>query len=77
MITTITSKGQVTLPIEARRRLGLETGTRLEVLVTDDNHIEMVPLTHSLASLKGMAPKPKKRVSLKDMEAAIAEGATK
>jgi AbrB family looped-hinge helix DNA binding protein len=32
---TVSSKGQVTLPIEMRRRLGIETGSKLEILLGD------------------------------------------
>jgi antitoxin PrlF len=33
--STLTSKGQITLPVEVRRRLGLKTGDRIE-FVEDD-----------------------------------------
>jgi antitoxin PrlF len=75
MMTTMTSKGQVTLPVEARRRLGLEPGTRLEVVVTDDDRLELFPVGESVMSLKGMVPKPQKRLSLEDMERAVRDGA--
>jgi len=37
---TITSKGQVTIPQEIRRRLGIRAGSRVEILVVED-HVEM------------------------------------
>jgi len=74
MIMTITSKGQVTLPVEARRRLGLKPGTKLAVVVTDDDRLEAIPVVESISSLKGMVPKPKRKLSLADMDAAVAEG---
>lgn len=76
MVTTITSKGQVTLPAAARRQLGLKPGAKLEVLVTEDGRLEMIPLSESVQALKGMVPKPVKPLSLEDMARAIAEGAT-
>ena len=33
---TVTSKGQITIPIEVRRRLGLEQGDRVVFEITDD-----------------------------------------
>ena len=30
---TVTSKGQVTLPIEMRRRLGIERGSKIEIVL--------------------------------------------
>ena len=44
MIATVTAKGQVTLPVEARRKLGIEAGTKLEILITDDGRLEVIPL---------------------------------
>ena len=75
MIATVTAKGQVTLPVEARRRLGITPGTRLEFLITDDGRLEVIPRTGSVRSLKGMLPAPERPLSLEDMERAIAEGA--
>lgn len=75
MIATITSKGQVTLPAEARRRLNLVTGMKLQFIVINDEKLEVIPVTETVSSLCGMVPKPKARLSLADMEKAIAEGA--
>ena len=38
--TTVTSKGQVTIPKEVRQRLGIRKGTKVEFSVVED-HIEM------------------------------------
>jgi AbrB family looped-hinge helix DNA binding protein len=75
MIATVTSKGQVTLPAEARRRLKIGPGSRLEFIVIDEERLEIIPLAETLASLKGMVPKPKKALPLSDMEKAIVKGA--
>jgi antitoxin PrlF len=37
--STISSKGQVTVPKEIRKRLGLETGDRVEFVVEDDRTV--------------------------------------
>ncbi len=74
MIATVTSKGQVTLPAEARKRLRLGPGSKLEFIVLDDERLEAIPVVETLASLKGMVPRPKKTLSLKDMEEAVARG---
>ena len=34
--STISSKGQITVPLEIRRRLGLKEGDRVEFVVQDD-----------------------------------------
>ena len=38
-VTSVTSKGQVTIPKEVRQRLGIRQGTRLEFLLVGD-HLE-------------------------------------
>ncbi len=40
--STISSKGQVTVPIEVRRRLGLQSGDRVE-FVFEDGHTVLRP----------------------------------
>lgn len=76
MIATVTAKGQVTLPAEARRRLGITAGTKLEFLVTDDGRLEVIPRIGSVTSLKGMLPPPERILSFEEIERAIATGAT-
>ena len=39
-ITSVTSKGQVTIPKELRQRLGIRQGSRIEFLLVGD-HVEM------------------------------------
>jgi len=77
MTATVTAKGQVTLPVEVRRRLGLKPGSKLEFLVIDDERLEAIPLSETVSSLKGMVPKPKKPLSLAGMDRAIARGASR
>lgn len=38
--TTVTSKGQVTIPLEVRRKLGIRKGCKVEFTVVGD-HVEM------------------------------------
>ena len=76
MIATVSSKGQVTLPAEARRRLKIKPGSKLEFIIIDQEKIEVIPVMETVTSLKGMVPKPKKPLSLADMEKAIARGAS-
>jgi AbrB family looped-hinge helix DNA binding protein len=72
---TVTSKGQVTLPVEARRRLGIRAGTRLEFIVKDDDRLEVVRVGGSVRDLKGLLPRPPRKLSLDELEQAIARGA--
>jgi antitoxin PrlF len=74
MIAIVTAKGQVTLPVEVRRRLGLRPGSKLEFIVIDDDRLEVIPVLETVSSLKGMVPKPRKALSLADMDKVIAQG---
>jgi len=75
MTSTVTSKGQVTIPVEARRRLRIQPGTKLEFVIRDDGRLEVIPLSGSVKELKGALPKPKRGLTLAEMDAAIAGGA--
>jgi antitoxin PrlF len=71
---TVTSKGQVTIPVDVRNRLGLAAGDRIEFILNDETgRCEVVPTTRSVTALKGIICKPGKPVSIEDMNAAIAE----
>ena len=76
MIATITSKGQITIPSSARKNLGLHSGSRIDFIINDKEHLEMIPVSGSVKSLKGMVPKPKRALSLEEMDQAIAVGAS-
>jgi len=73
-IATMTSKGQVTVPAEVRRSLGLVAGTRVD-FVEDGAGFRIEAKRHSAKSLYGLLPKPSNPVTLEDMEATIARGA--
>ena len=75
MTATLTSKGQITIPVSVRRQLALNTGDRVTFVVAD-NRAEMVPLSRTVQSLKTILPKPKRRLSLAEMDAALARGAS-
>lgn len=75
MKSTMTSKGQITVPAEARRRLGLHAGSRLAFIVRGDDRLEMVRVGGTVRDLKGALPKPRRALSLEEMEAAIGRGA--
>jgi len=72
--TTLTSKGQVTIPVEVRTHLGLSTGDRIEFILNEQSgRYEVVPATSSVTALKGIIRKPAKPVSIEEMNEAIAE----
>lgn len=75
--TTLTSKGQLTLPKAVRDKLHLKTGDRMRVEVTEDGRVVLEPATVDVLELKGMLPKPAKALGLADMERVIRERAGK
>lgn len=70
-ISTITSKGQTTIPVEIRRRLKLKAGDRVEFIVEADGRVVLVPATVDVRELKGLLAPAPRRVSLEEMKAAI------
>jgi len=74
---TITSKGQVTIPIRVREALGLEAGDRIEFVEVDRGKFQIMPATRSVRELKGMFQDRRRRpVSIEEMNAAIAKRAS-
>lgn len=56
IISTVTSKGQITIPIEIRKKLQLDKGDKLSFVITDAGSIELRAPTYStVASLAGAA----------------------
>ena len=74
MVATLTSKGQITIPVEVRHKLDIHKGDRLSFVCMDDR-CEIMVMHNSVRDLKGVLPKAAKRLSLEDMDAAIANGA--
>ena len=67
----ITSKGQLTLPKDVRLALGLKRGDKVRFFRKKKGEFLMEPVTTDIKELKGSLPKPKKVVSLEEMESAI------
>jgi len=70
---TITSKGQITIPKQVRTRLGIGTGDRVEFVEIKAGVFQIVAATQDIKSLKGIVPKPKRPVTIDDMNKAVAE----
>ncbi|RTX94337.1 AbrB/MazE/SpoVT family DNA-binding domain-containing protein [Pseudomonas sp. C 49-2] len=69
---TLTSKGQITIPVQVRTALGLETGDRVEFVEMEDGKFAMIVASKTVHDLKGLIRKPAKAVSLDEMNRAIA-----
>lgn len=79
-MSTLTSKGQVTVPIEIRRRLALDTGDRLRWTVRADGVVELARAdSHEISEVAGMlrARAPRGRAkTVADMDRGIAQAVT-
>ena len=79
--TTMTTKGQVTVPREIRDRLGLKSGDKMAFTMLSDGTVVMRPKTRRLADLAGSLTRPgQPKVAVEDMnpfKATTATGAPK
>jgi AbrB family looped-hinge helix DNA binding protein len=69
---TLTTKGQITIPVDVRRALNVEAGDRVEFVQIEPGRFEVIAATRSLRELKGRFGKPERAVSIEEMNAAIA-----
>jgi antitoxin PrlF len=77
MAATITSKGQITIPIKVRNALGLDAGDRIEFVEMEEGQFAIVPANRSVRELKGMLRvKRNKPVSIEEMNRTIARRAS-
>lgn len=73
--STVTSKGQTTLPRDVRAALGLHPGDRVRYVILD-GEVRLLK-ARPVAELAGMLKRPGTRVvTLEEMDEAIASGAT-
>ena len=70
---TLTSKGQITIPIEVCQALRLDAGDRVEFVEVEPGRFEIVPATRSVGALKGMFGRRRRTVSIEEMNVAIAK----
>lgn len=69
---TVSSKGQVVIPADVRRRLGLVQGSVVRFCV-DGEGVRLLPAAGDVRRLKGRVALPPRPVTLQDMRQAIDE----
>ena len=69
---TLTSKGQITIPVVVRKALGLEAGDRVEFVEVAPGRFELIAATRSVTDLKGMFGKRATTVSIDEINAVTA-----
>ncbi|NET40362.1 MAG: AbrB family transcriptional regulator [Cyanothece sp. SIO1E1] len=71
LTSTISSKGQTTIPMDVQRLLKVKPGDKLQYFLEADGRVSLLPKTLSVKDLEGILPKPEKTVSIKQMDAAV------
>lgn len=70
--TTLTSKGQVTIPKNIRDIIGLHTGDKIEFIITEKNEVLLRPITKKVDDVFGVLHKPgRNAVTVEEMDVAI------
>ncbi len=73
---TVTSKGQVTLPSELRKRLGLKQGSRVRFSIPENGPVQVEPVRYKIDDLWRMSDargEPGKFMSFEEMNEAKAQ----
>ncbi len=71
----ITSKGQITIPVQVRKALGLKPGTEILFFEGEKGEYIFRPRTGSIWDLRGCVPKLDHTVSIEEMNQGIADAA--
>ncbi len=72
--STVTSKGQVTIPKQVRDRLGVHQGDRIEFVVDSGGSVSLRPLKRSARELAGFLHRPgASPVTQAEMDASVLE----
>jgi AbrB family looped-hinge helix DNA binding protein len=69
--STLTSKGQTTIPKDIRTRLNLHPGDRLEFVIDEAGRVLMLQASIGASELAGMLKPSARSVSVEDMNRAI------
>jgi AbrB family looped-hinge helix DNA binding protein len=70
----LTSKGQITIPVEVRRKLGLKAGDRIGFIENENGEFVLKPKTGSIMALRGIVKWTGKPVTIQEMNETIAKG---
>jgi AbrB family looped-hinge helix DNA binding protein len=73
---TMTSKGQITIPIQVRKALGLKPGVRIDFYEVEHGEYALRPKTGSIMDLQGCIPKLDHVPTIKEMDQAILDYAS-
>jgi AbrB family looped-hinge helix DNA binding protein len=72
--STVTAKGQTTIPKEIREYLKLKPGNRIDYVVDDEGKVVMKPATYDIRDLHGVLQRPgRKALTVEEMNRIIRE----
>src|ERR1035437_5783718 len=72
---TMTSKGQITIPVKVRKALGLKPGVRIDFYEVEDGECTFWAKTGSIMEMRGCLPKPDHPISIEEMNQAVLDRA--
>jgi len=72
---TMTSKGQITIPVKVRTALGLAPGDKIEFIEIETGQYAIRPRTASIRDLEGCIPKLDNVPTIEEIDEAILDGA--
>lgn len=70
----VTSKGQITIPIEVRQDLGLKAGDRVSFIKGETGDYVLKVKTGSIMDMEGCVPWTGRPVTIEEMNETIAKG---
>lgn len=56
IVSSVTRRGQVTIPATVRRHLGVDTPDKIAFVLRDDGQVVLEPVKFTAASLSGIVP---------------------
>jgi AbrB family looped-hinge helix DNA binding protein len=71
---SVTSKGQITIPAEVRKDLGLKTGDQVSFIKGENGEYILKPKTGSIMDMEGILKWTGKPVTIEEMNETIAKG---
>ena len=72
---TMTSKGQITIPVAVRKRLRLRAGSKVDFVENEAGELVLKPRTGDIRALRGIVKYDGPPLSIEDMNDVIADAA--
>ena len=70
-ISTLTRKGQTTIPLKVRNHLKLRAGDKIEFVIRRDGTVVVIPKNVDVRELKAMLAPARRRLTIEQMDEGI------